>query len=192
MLFGYTSAMIWVSRKWNLISLVILLLAGGWIALSAISSDRTAQELIAAPREGFLAPDARVLDASGQEIPLSSLRGKPVILNFWASWCKPCQAEMPTLQKIHQDYAPRGLIILGVNATYQDRASFALAFAQEMKLTFPIYFDVTGKAAGEYQVRALPSTYFIDAKGVIRKVVIGGPIAEALLRSQARLLLEEP
>lgn len=94
------------------------------------------------------------------------------------------------MEDVYQDYQGQGFVILAVNATNQDSRPEALAFAQELGLTFPILFDTTGEVSRLYQLRALPSSFFIDKNGVIQEVVIGGPMADALLRIRVEELLE--
>lgn len=86
------------------------------------------------------------------------------------------------MQRAYIEYHPQGFVILAVNATYQDDVSKALNFAEQWNLTFPILFDHDGTVSRLYNVRALPTSYFIDRHGVITEVVIGGPMSEALLR----------
>lgn len=173
----------------RLTALLILLAGALWIALTAATPGTTTSGKIPAPRAGFLAPDFTLTTADGDTVTLSALRGHPVIVNLWASWCGPCRAEMPALQRIHEAYQDTGLILLAVNATPQDSESAALAFAAELGLTFPILFDTVGEASRLYELRALPSTYFIGPDGTIQEVVIGGPMAEALLRTRVEQLL---
>jgi peroxiredoxin len=97
---------------------------------------------------------------------------------------------MPALENVYQEYQLQGLEILAVNAANQDDPAQAVAFAQSLGLSFPILFDSHGEVSEQYQVRALPSTYFVDAQGVIREVIVGGPMSEALLRIRVRQLLE--
>lgn len=170
---------------------ILILIAGAiWIALTAASPGTTTSGKIPAPRTGFLAPDFTLTSSEGDIVTLSELRGHPVIVNLWASWCGPCRAEMPALQHVHEAYKDTGLVLLAVNATPQDSESAALAFAAELGLTFPILFDTAGEASHLYELRALPSTYFIGPDGIIQEVVIGGPMAEALLRTRVEQLLE--
>ena len=98
---------------------------------------------------------------------------------------------MPAIQAVYQAYQNEGLLILAVNTSNQDDLTDAKAFVTSLQLTFPIYFDTTGNAQDTYNVSALPTTFFIDRDGIIRSVVIGGPIAEALLNVKAQALLEE-
>jgi thiol-disulfide isomerase/thioredoxin len=127
----------------------------------------------------------------GGEITLSELRGHPVILNLWASWCPPCRAEMPALQRVYEANRERGLEILAVNMTSQDSQSSAKNFVDQNGLTFTIPLDRLGLVSNIYQSRALPSTFFVDRQGVIQKVVIGGPMSEVLIESVVEMLLSE-
>jgi peroxiredoxin len=142
------------------------------------------------PQVGFQAPDFELENSTGETIRLSELRGRPVLVNVWASWCPPCRAEMPAMQTVYQQYQDQGFIVLAVNATDQDDRQDALDFAQEWQLSFPILFDTQGQVSRQYQVRSLPTSFFIDPQGVIREVVVGGPMAEALLRIRVEQLLE--
>jgi len=125
----------------------------------------TTQGVIPAPQKGFLAPDFTLETGDGETVRLSELRGRPVVVNFWTSWCPPCREEMPALQRVFRDYQERDMVILGLNSTVQDERGEALAFAIEQGLTFPILLDESGEATRLYQVRALPTTFFIDAQG---------------------------
>lgn len=122
---------------------------------------------------------------------LSDLRGKVVVVNLWASWCPPCRAEMPALERVYQAVRGEGVEILAVNTTYQDSLSEAAAFSERYGLSFPILIDASGVVARQYQLTALPSTFFIDTEGVIRKVVIGGPLSEATIRTAVAEILQE-
>jgi cytochrome c biogenesis protein CcmG/thiol:disulfide interchange protein DsbE len=122
---------------------------------------------------GSAAPDFTLRTLDGGIVTLSELRGRPVLINFWASWCLACRAEAPDLQRLYADYQNRGLIILGVNATQQDTLADAQAYASEFKLTFPIPLDEKGEVVKAYGVVGLPTTYFVDARGIVRSVVIG-------------------
>jgi cytochrome c biogenesis protein CcmG, thiol:disulfide interchange protein DsbE len=113
-----------------------------------------------------------------------------VILNLWASWCPPCKAEMPALENVHRQYERDGLVVLGVNMTYQDSASRAVQFLLEEGLTFPVVMDTDGSVGRRYQMRALPTTFFIARDGMIHSLEVGGPLPEAMLRAKAIELLE--
>lgn len=96
------------------------------------------------------------------------------------------------MQRVYETYASQGFTILAVNATNQDQLSNAVNFAAEMGLNFPILFDHQGQISKLYQVQALPTSFFIDAQGVIQEVVVGGPMSEALLEIRVQQLLKGP
>jgi peroxiredoxin len=180
----------WFREHWTLFSLIILVASAGWMIFLPPLPGSTTGGRVPAPQEGFLAPDFTLPDSQGQSIRLSDLRGKPVLLNLWASWCPPCREEMPAMQKAYDRYAARGFTILAMNTTYQDQKTDALNFVAERKLTFPILFDMDGKVAQAYLVRAMPTSFFIDSQGVIQKVVIGGPMSEGLLFVEIEKLMK--
>lgn len=176
-------------KRFLLYSLIILLFGAGWIGVSAQSAASASSET-AFPRKGFNAPDFTAASLEGASLRLKDLRGQAVILNLWASWCPPCKAEMPALQRVYEDYSSRGLVVLAANMTYQDSRDAAAQFVSAHGLTFPILLDEKGEIGGAYQLTALPTTYFIAPDGTIREVVMGGPISEAFFRSQAESLLK--
>ncbi len=181
-----------MNRKvWDILSAAVLIFGAIWTAVSAPAPGSLTEGQAPAPRAGFLAPDLELENSAGQKVRLSDFRGRPVLLNFWASWCPPCQAEMPAMQIVHDEYGSQGFVVLAVNTTFQDSEVSALQFAAERGLSFPILFDRDGKISRQYEVRSMPTSFFIGADGVIREVVVGGPMSEGLLRSQAEQLLEE-
>ena len=146
---------------------------------------------IPASRDNFPAPDFTLTTLEGDSKTLSSQRGKVVILNLWASWCGPCRAEMPTLKKVYDANRHRGLEIFAVNSTIQDDERNARLFARDLNLSFTLLLDPDGAVSRRYLLRALPSTFLIDKRGIIRVVLIGGPVSEAILQTQVELLLAE-
>lgn len=96
---------------------------------------------------------------------------------------------MPAIQKVYEESAESGFVVLAINTTYQDSRGDAVTFAMLHKLTFPILWDQTGDVAREYRINSLPTSFFIDRLGIIREVVIGGPMAEALLRTRIQKFL---
>jgi len=183
--------MIFSRKTFSIASVAVLLLGLVWIYASRTAPVDPAAQTLSQPRKGFYAPDFELTTLDGETIRLSSLRGKPVILNFWASWCVPCQAEMPALQKVYQEYRAQGLQVIAVNMAFQDNQNDALAFVAKHNLTFPVPLDVSGEAGRSYLIQALPSSFFIGSNGIIIDVIIGGPIDEAVLRSQAEFLMKE-
>ena len=105
---------------------------------------------------------------------LSQHRGRPVILNFWASWCPPCRAEMPALQRTYEKFGDAGLVVLGINQTYSDDADAAREFASEMDLTFPLLLDDSGSVSlDKFDIRGLPTTIIIRPDGTVASVQVG-------------------
>jgi thiol-disulfide isomerase/thioredoxin len=178
------------NKYWKLISIGILIFGVLWIWWSKGSEGSTTNGEIPAPMAGFLAPDFELVTLEGETFTLSALRGKVVLVNFWATWCPPCRSEMPAMQEVYEAYGPDDFIILAVNSTNQDRQIDVEGFVSERGLTFPILLDVNGEVFSRYQVFSLPSSFFIDREGIIQEVVIGGPMAEALLRTRVESLLE--
>ena len=118
--------------------------------------------------------------------------GKVVVVNFWATWCLPCREETPALEKAYEQYKDSGMVILGVNLTDQDSISEVESFVQEFKLTYPILLDRDGTVSNSlYQIRGLPTTFFVNREGIIRTVVVGGPMSETFIRSKIEALLQE-
>ena len=179
------------NKHWTLTSIGILVLAALWIWWSAVPAGAVTMRNNPAPMEGFPAPDFELKTLDGEPISLSDMRGKAVLINFWASWCPPCRSEMPAMQQIYEEYGPDEFVILAVNSTHQDRLTDAESFVAERGLTFPILLDTQGQVSSTYQVRSLPTSFFVDRDGIIREIVIGGPMAEALLRTRAENLLTE-
>lgn len=133
----------------------------------------------AAPELSVSRPDGttfQLTDLDGQPIRLADLRGKVVWLNFWASWCPPCQAETPILRTIDQRYRDRGLALIGVQV--QQTVTDGQRYAGTYSLRYRIGADVSGDIFRTYKVFALPTQFFIDQSGVIRQIV-NGPLGEA-------------
>jgi len=148
-------------------------------------------EPIAPPTEDIdYAPDFEVLDENGNTVKLSDFRGKPVVLNFWATWCPPCKAELPDFNQAAEDYAGE-VAFLMVNLTdgYNETIEGVKSFISANGYTFPVYFDTQYSAATAYNVSAIPTTYLINAKGEIAGQKVGMMSAEELERS-IKLLTE--
>ncbi|MGE5675076.1 MAG: TlpA family protein disulfide reductase [Mycobacterium leprae] len=117
---------------------------------------------------GNRAPDFTLPTLGGAKVQLSSLRGKPVLVNFWATWCPPCRQEMPDIQAYYTEHEGQ-VEIVAVNLTEQERSVGAVAqFMTDRQFTFPVYLDQNGDTANRYAVQAVPTSYFIDKDGIIR------------------------
>jgi cytochrome c biogenesis protein CcmG, thiol:disulfide interchange protein DsbE len=139
---------------------------------------------------GDPAPDFTLprLDGSG-ELSLASLRGQPVVLNFWASWCDPCEAEAPELEATWQRYRDRGLVVVGVN--FNDLSDDAKRFARKNRMTFPLVRDRAGNTITRYRGYGVPVTYVIDRRGRLVGEPLLGPVHEGKLGERFRAYVEE-
>lgn len=124
-----------------------------------------------APLLGALAPDFTLLDLDGRPWTLSQFRGKPVLLNFWATWCPPCRKEMPDLQRFSAQYGDR-VQLLGVNWDYQADDEVR-TFLDEYAITYPTLMDRAGEVIVRYRLTGLPVTFWIDEAGFIRGLWLG-------------------
>lgn len=149
---------------------IILLLGltgyGIWQALAAGQSKEVGLSV------GDTAPDFALKTLDDEQIRLSQLRGKPVMINFWATWCPPCRQEMPELEKFYETHKQH-VELLSVHLTSQDRRDKVGPFIQQYSLTFPVVLDEKGKILKLYNIQTIPTTYILDGNGVIRKKVIG-------------------
>ena len=128
-----------------------------------------------------LAPDFTVYDLDGNQVHLSDFFGKPIIINFWASWCGPCQMEMPDFENAFLNYQNE-IVFLMINMTDGSRETFDIAssFITEKGYHFPVYYDTDYSAAITYSVSSLPTTYFLNAKGELIAHAKGAIDAETL------------
>jgi thiol-disulfide isomerase/thioredoxin len=165
---GLSSRSSWL---WWAAALLLLAAGGWWVWASRMPEESLSALRTPAPAVGHPAPGFNSTLLSGEPISLAGLQGTPVVLNFWATWCGPCRAEMPALERAAQRYDGRA-VILGVNQA-EDPAVIQ-EFVEEYGITFPIVLD-GDQAIGydAYAVSGLPTTYFIDGDGVIRRLWMG-------------------
>lgn len=122
-------------------------------------------------RKGELAPDFELTTIDGEKVRLSDYRGTRVMLNFWATWCPPCRAEMPDMQRFHED---TDIVILAVNLTETKAERENIdPFVDEFGLTFPILLDENLDAATLYRIQPIPTTYLINSDGTIHNMAFG-------------------
>nr|WP_254639041.1 TlpA disulfide reductase family protein [Cohnella sp. GbtcB17] len=134
-----------------------------------------------------MAPDFSLEDLGGVTHSLSDYRGKPVVLNFWASWCGPCKEEAAALVKTEARYKEQATVV-AVNLTASDDEAAARTFATEQRFSFPVLLDRLGTVGELYRIRPIPTTLFIDAQGVVADEALGALDEEAFaLRLEALL-----
>ena len=139
-------------------------------------------------RVGSPAPEIDLPTLAGGRVRLSQLRGQPIVVSFWGSWCPPCRSEFPELVRAHREHAG-GLYVLGVNGRDQELSTKDVQkFVDEFAVPFQVALDTRGKAQRTYRLRGLPTTVFIDSAGVVQRMHIG-PISRAELDSGIAAIL---
>ncbi len=171
----------WRRRAVWLLAFIVLAAAAVWFA-SQIAAR------VAAPRIGSFAPDVVLESTDGQKISLGAQRGKPTVVVFVASWCEVCREEMPTMIETFRAHQEHDVVFLGVDV-YEDWET-ARAFREEFKMPFPLLVDAYGDVTTRYRVNGTPTTFFIDRDGIIRDVVVGGPLDRAYLDKEITPLLQ--
>jgi peroxiredoxin len=152
------------------------------------SGGNTARPNVA--KVGDLAPEINLKTMTGEQFVLSQLKGKAVLVNFWATWCGPCRAEFPAFVRKTKEYADKGFVIVGINTQDDNSDEGVLTFMRNSVVNFTIARDLDGNVAKMYRVTGLPTSYFIDRNGIIRDVVIGGPIPDEKIDEVVTKLLQ--
>ena len=195
-----------MERTYKLLKLLVLVLAfavviaGAYLLYNRLSGEVSLGGLASAPQSTQAsgdetepappqAPDFTVYDKDNNPVKLSDFRGKPVILNFWASWCGPCVSEMPEFQEFYDQYGEDIHFVL-VNLTdgSQETVETASKFVSDQGYTFPIYFDKDLDAAAAYAVNAVPVSYFLDAEGYLVVWAQGALTGDMLQQGVDKLL----
>ena len=169
--------------RWRQLTMIIAVLGLAAVVWGRVPGNGASTALPPAPAVGHPAPLFSLPTLAGDAIALADLHGQPVVLNFWASWCGPCRAEMPELQRLHDRLGPAGVVVLGVNQGEQPET--AAGFMQQLGLSFPVVLDQRTGVSQQYLVNSLPTTFFIDRDGVIRNTFIG-PMSDAVLAQNLR------
>lgn len=169
--------------RWYALTAVIALAGLAAIAWGRVPGTSTPAALPPAPAIGHPAPLFTLPALAGGDLALADLAGQPVVLNFWASWCGPCRAEMPELQRLHDRLGEAGVAVVGVNQG--ESPETAAAFLESLGLSFPVALDQRTGVSQQYLVNSLPTTFFIDRDGVIRSTFIGA-MSDAVLAENLR------
>lgn len=172
-------------NHWTVLTALLCVLGLGALAWGRIVPEAAGGFLPPAPALGHPAPDFTLQTVSGEPVALSELRGQPVVLNFWATWCGPCRAEMPELQRLHERLAPAGVVVLGVNQS--ERPETVGAYREALGIDFPTAMDQRLGVSRAFGVNSIPTTFFVDRDGIIRNIFIG-PMTDAVLASNLRTI----
>ena len=158
--------------SWRALILVVALAGLGWLQWSRIPSEAESATKAAAARVNFPAPDFVLDTLDGKRVTWDDLRGKVVLVNFWATWCPPCRAEASDLQAAYQAHVKGDFVVLAIDNAEED--ANVKNFADEYHLTFPILLDRDLQVSQRFQVMALPTSFIVDRNGIIRAVNVGG------------------
>ncbi|MCX8024845.1 MAG: TlpA family protein disulfide reductase [Thermanaerothrix sp.] len=177
-----------LQKSWNFIGVILVLFSLLWLGFSTYWFPPHNDQYVA-PQIGFTAPQFALSTLDGETLDLAQIQTQVIILNFWATWCPPCRAEMPTFEHLSREFEPDQVLFIGVNATFQDDFSDIHQFAKENNITFPIVLDLDGKVSRAYQIQAFPTTFLLARDKSIRNMMIGGPVPAAWLRSEIEQIL---
>ncbi|MGE5138809.1 MAG: TlpA family protein disulfide reductase [Rudaea sp.] len=194
------------NRLWLIAGVLLIVVCLGWAALAGLlllrgplspvnagaalpAAPDAAQAITpqpGAPSVGSVAPDFTLPAIDNRKVSLAQFRGKPVIVNFWATWCGPCNAEMPNLEKVYQQHK-NDIVILAIDQG--DSGDQVKGFSEIYHLNFPLILDQKMQVGDRYRVNALPTTVFVDKQGIVREIHIGGPMTTDFIESRIRTLL---
>jgi thiol-disulfide isomerase/thioredoxin len=156
----------------NLILVVVIALVGASVYLVSSSSSRPPSEMIKSVVAGDLAPDFQLEDTKGNKVSLSELRGKIVMVNFWATWCPPCIEEMPSMERLNEALGGDDFVMLAIN-TEQNGRAVVPAFLEKTPYTFPILYDDKGDVQKHYGVFKFPESFIVGKDGKVVEKIIG-------------------
>lgn len=185
-------------KKFILIGVITLLF--GWAVYDFMSSSNDQDKIVASPPaqegevsdvdevgldSGNLAPDFELNTLAGETVRLSDYRGQRVIVNFWATWCPPCRAEIPDFQKV---YDQEDVVILAVNLTESETSENKVTeFVDDFEMTFPVLMDEKSNVSTRYRVQAYPTSYMIDSNGRIQFLAMGAMNYDQMVQQLERM-----
>ena len=182
-----------VQQSNRLLIAAIILIVGGLSAIFWMSSQtaapRETTNSYGAPalaKQGGTVTDFTIGSLDGDPIALADYEGDVIIMNFWATWCPPCRAEMPGINRFYEAYKDDGLVVLAINE--EESAETVRPFIQSNEFSFPILLDIEGRVAQQYSTRSFPTTFIIDREGVIQHVQTGEISEDELARIVLPLL----
>ncbi len=165
---------------------------GGAFGIVELAEAKNATGRSPAPEVGRAGPDFLLETPQGGTLRLSDLQGQPVLINFWATWCPPCRAEMPELVAAYETHQEHGLVIVGVDL--QEPDSKVLDFAADFGIVFPLVMDRSGEVGDAWRlggpIEGIPTSYFLDETGVVRAFFYG-PMTEEILEDRLEKILAD-
>lgn len=172
---------------WALVILSLTTLGFGLWLWQTERRQVAVQSMPTSPQQSQAAPDFTLPTVTGDRVHLNDLRGKVILLNFWATWCPPCQAEMPDLNALYREFGPtQNFVVLGVDV--EEGQSAVEAFVRRNGITFPLALDTNGSVSNDrYHVRSLPTSMIIDREGNIRDTWLGQISKNAMIARLKRV-----
>jgi peroxiredoxin len=172
------TTLLWIGAVICLVTAFVILVSLGLPERAEYTGVMIPGELPIAPEINAAAPPFELDSLTGQPVTLAALRGNPVIINFWATWCEPCRVEMPDIEAVYQSYQQQGLHILAVNLG--ETPGMVQRWVDTFGLTFDILLDRSQQIAALYQLRGQPSTYVISPGGIITQIFFGPTTQDSL------------
>ncbi len=165
------------------VTLSLIILTLGLVITSCASGSEPTEAVVGQP-----APNFKLQSLDGQSVSLKDLKGKPVLINFWATRCGPCVYEMPFLQEIHDEWSSKGVVLLAINNG--ESLARISQFMQYYNLSLTILLDPKAEVAQKYRVLGIPMTFFIDKDGIIQEKVIGAFPNKAEIEARLNKIVE--
>jgi len=169
--------------QWNALIVTILMAGVVWTVASRVTTAQATRD-----RARRATPDFTLDTLDGAKFKLADHIGQPVVVNFWATWCLPCRAELPAFEEVYRNNRAQGLVVVGVDVA--ESPDEVARFVAEAGLTFPIALDTSGETTELYRIQGMPTTFFVGRDGQIKDMVIGGPLTQAAIESKVAELMK--